>query len=184
VTTLTRWAGTGRGLTQTGQLTTADARHLIGLLDTGDEIDPVIGNRCTAPAAARSCPASPLCWPGLKPPGYFEWCAAGLVPVKKNRAPALLKAPAPHAAKEVLDALLKAHPDLIEEAERLAAGIGPSPQARGMGNKRDQASPCGEGRLKARQITFRHRDHRRNIDPPAAGTCRPNARTPIRQGQP
>jgi len=71
----------------------------------------------------------------------------------------------PHKAKEVLDALLKAHPDLIEEAERLAAGIGPWPQARGMGSKRDQASPCGEGRLEARPITFRHRDHRPEYRP-------------------
>ena len=62
-------------------------------------------------------------------------------------------------------ALLKAHPDLIEKAERLAAGIGPSPQARGMGSKRDQASPYGEGRLEARPITYRHRDHRPEYRP-------------------
>jgi hypothetical protein len=37
--------GTGRKLTQTGQLTMADARHLVGLLDVGDEIDPVVGER-------------------------------------------------------------------------------------------------------------------------------------------
>jgi hypothetical protein len=41
---------------------------------------------------------------------------------RQRRAPAL-KAMRPHEAKEVLDALLKAHPDLIPEAERLAAGI-------------------------------------------------------------
>ncbi len=41
---------------------------------------------------------------------------------RQRRAPAL-KALRPHEAKEVLDALLKAHPDLIPEAERLAAGI-------------------------------------------------------------
>jgi hypothetical protein len=41
---------------------------------------------------------------------------------RRRRAPAL-KALRPHEAKEVLDALLKAHPDLIGEVERLAAGI-------------------------------------------------------------
>jgi hypothetical protein len=35
VTALTRWVGAGRQPTQTGQLTMADARHLVGLLDTG-----------------------------------------------------------------------------------------------------------------------------------------------------
>jgi hypothetical protein len=53
----TRWAGAGRRLTQTGQLTMADVRHL----DIGDEIDPVIDERvyCTRSAAARICPALP-----------------------------------------------------------------------------------------------------------------------------
>jgi hypothetical protein len=41
---------------------------------------------------------------------------------RQQIAPAL-QALRPHEAKEVLDALLKAHPDLIGEAERLAAGI-------------------------------------------------------------
>jgi hypothetical protein len=41
---------------------------------------------------------------------------------RQRRAPAL-KALRPHEAGEVLDALLEAHPDLIGEAERLAAGI-------------------------------------------------------------
>jgi hypothetical protein len=45
VTALTRWVGEGRKLTQTGQLTMADARHLVSLLGTGGEIDPVIGER-------------------------------------------------------------------------------------------------------------------------------------------
>ena len=38
VVALTRWVGAGRKLAQRGQLTMADARHLVGLLETGDEI--------------------------------------------------------------------------------------------------------------------------------------------------
>jgi len=38
---LTRWIGPGRKLTRTGQLTMADARYLVGHLETGDEIDPI-----------------------------------------------------------------------------------------------------------------------------------------------
>jgi hypothetical protein len=45
VAAMTRWVGAGRKLTQTGQLTMADARHLVTLLATGDEIDPVIGKQ-------------------------------------------------------------------------------------------------------------------------------------------
>ena len=41
---------------------------------------------------------------------------------RQRRAPAL-KALRPHEAREILEALLKAHPDLISEAERIAAGI-------------------------------------------------------------
>jgi hypothetical protein len=42
---LTRWAGAGRKLTQTGRLTMTDARELVELLDTGDLIDPEAGGR-------------------------------------------------------------------------------------------------------------------------------------------
>jgi hypothetical protein len=43
--TLVEWVGDGRQLTATGQLKLADARGLVELLDTGDVIDPVIGER-------------------------------------------------------------------------------------------------------------------------------------------
>jgi hypothetical protein len=41
----TEWVGAGRKLTQTGRITLADARELVGLLGTADEIDPKIGDR-------------------------------------------------------------------------------------------------------------------------------------------
>lgn len=42
---LVRWLGDGRALTATGRLRLADARELVALLDTGDVLDPVIGDR-------------------------------------------------------------------------------------------------------------------------------------------
>ncbi|PZG14697.1 hypothetical protein C1I95_21180 [Micromonospora craterilacus] len=42
---LVRWLGDGRSLTTTGRLRLADARELVVLLDTGDVLDPAIGDR-------------------------------------------------------------------------------------------------------------------------------------------
>src|SRR5688500_8068338 len=58
----------------TGQRAMADARHLVALLETGDEIDPVIGKRVFRTAAARTYPASRSSWPGPRPPACYEWC--------------------------------------------------------------------------------------------------------------
>ncbi|MCX4771089.1 MULTISPECIES: hypothetical protein [unclassified Streptomyces] len=45
VRALVGWVGAGRKLTQTGRVTLADARALVEVLDTGDRMDPVIGDR-------------------------------------------------------------------------------------------------------------------------------------------
>ncbi|MBO4208343.1 hypothetical protein [Micromonospora echinofusca] len=42
---LVAWVGAGRTLTATGRLRLADARELVELLETGDVLDPVIGDR-------------------------------------------------------------------------------------------------------------------------------------------
>ncbi|MGC5020371.1 hypothetical protein [Micromonospora sp. DT47] len=42
---LVRWLGDGRTLTTTGRLRLADARELVALLETGDVLDPMIGDR-------------------------------------------------------------------------------------------------------------------------------------------
>ncbi|WP_319462701.1 hypothetical protein [Micromonospora sp. RTP1Z1] len=42
---LVRWLGDGKTLTTTGRLRLADARELVALLETGDVLDPVIGDR-------------------------------------------------------------------------------------------------------------------------------------------
>src|SRR5256885_1088680 len=85
VTALTRWVGAGRKLTQTGQLTMVDARHLLGLLDTGDEMDPVIGERVfrTRSSAELLGLATVLAW--AKAAGLVRVVHGRLVPVKKNR---------------------------------------------------------------------------------------------------
>jgi len=86
VAALTRWVGAGRKLTQTGQLTMADARHLVALLATGDEIDPVIGKRVfhTRSSADLTGLAVVVAW--AKAAGLLRVVRGRLVPVKKNQA--------------------------------------------------------------------------------------------------
>lgn len=48
---LTSWVGDGRALTQTGRLRLADARELVALLGTGDELDPMDGRFRTKSSA-------------------------------------------------------------------------------------------------------------------------------------
>ena len=50
------FVGAGRKLTQTGNLTLADARVLVGLLDTGDIMDERIGDRTFATRSAAELP--------------------------------------------------------------------------------------------------------------------------------
>jgi len=80
---LTRWVGAGRKLTQTGQLTIADARHLVGLLDTGDEIDPVIGERVFRTRSSADLPGLALVLGWAKATGLVRAVRGRLVPVKK-----------------------------------------------------------------------------------------------------
>src|SRR5438045_4004747 len=91
VAALTRWVGAGRKLTQTGQLTMADARHLVALLETGDKIDPVIGERVfrTRSSADLTDLAIVVAW--AKAAGLLRVVRGWLIPVKKN--PRLLDQP-------------------------------------------------------------------------------------------
>jgi hypothetical protein len=85
VTALTRWVGEGRKLTQTGQLTMADARHLVGLLDTGDDIDPVIGERVFRTRSSADLPVLAIVVAWAKAAGLVRIVHGRLVPVKKNQ---------------------------------------------------------------------------------------------------
>jgi len=81
---LVAWVGEGRKLTQTGRVTLGDARVLVDKLDTGDRIDPVIGDRVfKTPTSAELIGLTQL----------VEWAKAAslirvikqrLVPVKKH----------------------------------------------------------------------------------------------------
>jgi hypothetical protein len=84
VTALVRWVGAGRRLTQTGRLTMADARALVGLLGTGDEIDPAIGDRVFRTRSSEDLRglATVLAW--AKAAGLVRVVHGRLVPVKKN----------------------------------------------------------------------------------------------------
>src|SRR3954462_2218605 len=85
VVDLTGWVGEGRKLTQTGQLTMADARHLVGLLDTGDEIDPVIGERVFRTRSSADLPVLAIVMAWAKAAGLVRVVHGRLVPVKKNQ---------------------------------------------------------------------------------------------------
>lgn len=85
VVALTRWIGPGRKLTQTGQLTMADARHLVGLLETGDEIDPVIGTRMSRTRSSAELPRLAIVVAWAKAVGLLRVVHGRLVPVKKNQ---------------------------------------------------------------------------------------------------
>jgi len=84
VVALTRWVGTGRKLTQTGRLTMVDARELVSLLETGDEIDPAIGDRVFRTRSSEDLRglATVVVW--AKAVGLVRVVHGRLVPVKKS----------------------------------------------------------------------------------------------------
>ena len=83
VAALTRWVGTGRKLTQAGRVTMADARELVALLETGDRVDPVIGDEVFRTRTSERLPARDR--RGVGQGGRADSGGNGrLVPVKKN----------------------------------------------------------------------------------------------------
>jgi hypothetical protein len=86
VVELTRWVGAGRKLTQTGRLTMNDARALVELLQTADEIDPRIGNRVFRTRSSEDLPELTLLVRWAREVGLLRVVHGRLVPVKKNAA--------------------------------------------------------------------------------------------------
>lgn len=87
VAEFTRWVAggpaSGRKLTQTGRLTMADARHLVTHLETGDVIDPVIGDRTFRTKSSEELTRLQI---------TLEWArAAGLVRRRGNTLVAVKK---------------------------------------------------------------------------------------------
>jgi pRiA4b ORF-3-like protein len=84
VVEFTRWVGTGRKLTQTGRLTMADARQLVSLLGTGDEIDPAIGDKVFRTRSSEELRGLTIVVQWAKAAGLVRVVHGRLVPVKKN----------------------------------------------------------------------------------------------------
>ena len=99
------WLGEGRKLTQTGRIGLADARHLVVLLDTGDTIDPAIGDRVFKTKSSEELTSLTRIMEWMKAARLVRVTGTRLVPVKKNA----------HLVDRPLDvvlALLKAYPRL------------------------------------------------------------------------
>jgi hypothetical protein len=99
------WLGDGRKLTQTGRIGLADARHLVELLDTGDRIDPEIGDRIFKTRSSEQLPYLTRVEAWMKAARLIRVTRTRLVPVKKNA----------HLRDRPLDlvlALLEAYPRL------------------------------------------------------------------------
>jgi hypothetical protein len=79
---LTRWVGDGRALTPTGRIRLADARALVALLDTRDELDPMDGAFRTN--SSVDLPELTLLFEWAKACGLVRAVRGRLVPVKRN----------------------------------------------------------------------------------------------------
>ena len=99
------WVGDGRKLTQTGRIRLADARHLVELLGTGDEIDPKIGDRVFKTKSSEELGYLTRIVEWAKAARLVRVSGTGLVPVKKNAS--LLDRPL-----DLVMAMLRAYPKL------------------------------------------------------------------------
>ena len=80
------WLGEGRKLTPTGRIGLADARHLIELLGTGDQMDPVIGDRVFKTTSSEELPYLTRIVEWAKAARLIRVTGTKLVPVRKNAA--------------------------------------------------------------------------------------------------
>ena len=99
------WLGEGRKLTQTGRIGLADARRLVELLDTGDRIDPEIGDRIFKTRSSEQLPYLTRVEAWTKAARLTRVTGTRLVPVKKNAG--LVNRPL-----DLVLALLEAYPRL------------------------------------------------------------------------
>jgi hypothetical protein len=84
LTAFARWVGAGRKLTQTGRITLADARVLVDLLQTGDELDPTIGDRALRTKSSEELLGLNLVVEWAKAARLVRATKGRLVPVKKS----------------------------------------------------------------------------------------------------
>lgn len=84
VRALVGWAGAGRKLTRTGRVTLADARALVEVLDTGDRMDPVIGERTFKTKSSEELYHLTLLVEWAKAARLLRVAGGRLLPVKRN----------------------------------------------------------------------------------------------------
>lgn len=77
------WLGEGRKLTQKGHIRLADARELIGLLGTGDTMDPVIGGKVFKTVSSAELAGLMLVTEWAKAARLTRVTGGKLVPVRK-----------------------------------------------------------------------------------------------------
>jgi len=80
------WLGEGRKLTQTGRIGLADARYLVEFLGTGDQMDPVIGDRVFKTVSSEELPYLTRIVEWAKAARLIRVTGTRLVPVRKNAA--------------------------------------------------------------------------------------------------
>lgn len=78
------WLGEGRKLTQTGRIGLADARYLVEFLNTGDQMDPVIGDRVFKTTSSEELPYLTRIVEWAKAARLIRVTGTRLVPVRKN----------------------------------------------------------------------------------------------------
>jgi hypothetical protein len=78
------WLGEGRKLTQTGRIGLADARHLVEILGTGDQIDPEICGRVFKTKSSQDLPYLTRIVEWTKAARLVRVTGTRLVPVKKS----------------------------------------------------------------------------------------------------
>ena len=78
------YAGTGRKLTQNGNLTLADARALVTLLDTGDVMDPVHGTKTFRTTSSAELPTLALVFRWARKAGVVRVAHSKVIATKKS----------------------------------------------------------------------------------------------------
>lgn len=99
------WLGEGRKLTQAGRIGLADARHLVELLGTGDQIDPEVHGQVYKTRSSQDLPYLTRVVEWVKAARLVRVTGTRLVPVKKNAALA-------DRPLDLVLALLEAYPRL------------------------------------------------------------------------
>ncbi|HYT26090.1 MAG TPA: hypothetical protein VEP73_06380 [Actinomycetota bacterium] len=80
------WLGTGRKLTQSGRLTLADGKELVGVLGTGDVVDPRIGDRTFRTRSSEELRGVNLTFAWAKAARLARVVHGRVVPNKKGQA--------------------------------------------------------------------------------------------------